>query len=187
MNTMKHILLGAALLGLAGLCSQPVHADANYTATASGVTPQSGNYPITVSYYGSNSTPASIPIKVVQLSVQVTGATPFSTIYVGWSMFVKVTVQTPSGSHAGSTLDTDASNGTFPVQAKPDGSWHHNWKDAPDSTTVPPTPNCSLTMTTTTEGSWTVEADSSITDSHGTNMPAAPAYGYFTTSYMHIV
>lgn len=178
MNTIKSILLGTTLLLLTGLCGQPVHADATYTAIASGVTPQSGSYPINHGYMGSSTTPASIPIAVTQLSVKVTGATPSSNVYVGWSMLVKVTVHTPSGSHAGTTLDQDASNGMVSVVTQPDGSWHHNWKGGADGTTAP---NFSLTMTTTTAGNWIVEADSTITDSHGVNTLAPAAYGSFTT------
>jgi len=191
MNTTKPILLGAALLALAGLCGQPLHADATYTAFASGVTPQGGTYNINHGYMGSSTTPASIDLTATQLSVKVTGATPSSTIYVGWSMLVKVTARKSNGSYAGMTLDTDASNGIAPQMTQPDGSWHRNWKGGPDSTTVPPaapTPNYSFTMTTTQAAQWVVEADSTITDSHGTNMPATPpAQGYFTTADLYMI
>lgn len=100
MNTIKPGLLGAALLALAGLCNQPARADGTYTATANGVTPQSGSYPINHGYYGSSTTPASIPIAVAKQSVQVNGATPSRTIIVGWSMNIQLQVHTPSGSNA---------------------------------------------------------------------------------------
>ena len=157
MNTNKPILLSAALLALAGLCSRPAHAAPSYTATVSGVLPQGGNYDIDHGYYGSSTTPASIPISVAKMSVQVTGAAPSSTISVSWDLEIQLVVHTPSGSNAGTYLIQDYTNGQIPVPTKPDGSFQHLLSSSNSGF-------FSQTYTTTVAGSWDINAGAAITD-----------------------
>jgi len=167
---MKHILLGTALLALAALCGQPARADGTYTPIVSGVTPQSGGYPINVGYYGSNTTDASIPISVAALSAQVTGAAPSRTIYVGWAMDIRLGVKMSSGSQ-GITLDSDSSAGLTPVVTQPDGTWTHPFNGSG---------SYAKTFTTDVEGGWTIYAGSTITDPAGNNKTLVQG-GSFTT------
>ena len=164
------------LLALAGLCNQPAHADPKYTSTASGITPQSGSYPINHGYYGSSTTPASVPIAVAKQSVQVNGATPSRTIIVGWSMYVQLIVHTPSGSSAGTYRIQDYSTGPFPqgqiqVQTQPDGSWQHLLNNSG---------SFSETYVTNQAGNWTIYASSSCIDPAG-NPAVLVLGGNFTT------
>ena len=177
MNTIKPGLLGAALLALAGLCNQPARADGTYTATANGVTPQSGSYPINHGYYGSSTTPASIPISVTEMSVQVTGAVPSSYISVNWGLYIQLIVHTPSGSSAGTYLVQDASPGLVSVPTKPDGSWQH---------LINNTGFYMNTYKTTFAGSWAIYAGSAITDSLGNNTVSAVG-GNFTTVDVYMI
>ena len=173
MNTMKRIFLGTTLLALAALCGRPAHAAPQYSATVSGVSPQGGTYNIVHDYGNGTITPASIPIAVAQQSVQVTGAAPSSSVSVSWNMTIQLTVQTPNGSHAGSYLAQDYSNGTVPVPTKPDGSWQR-------------IRNFSQTYTTNIAGSWAIDAASAITDDTG-HTTLVDQGGKFTTADEYIV
>lgn len=170
---MKRILLGTSLLLLAGLCGQPAHADGNYTSTVQGVNPQSGSYNIT---WHSDGQYASIPISVAQQSVQITGATPSRTSYVGWNMSIKLTVYSPDGTpRAGTYLAQDYSNGVIPVTTDANGTFIERLNNQgsysqPYQTNVP--------------ANWTVDAGSSITDAGGTNKVIL-IEGRFTTVMLY--
>lgn len=180
MNTIKSILLGTTLLALAGLCNQPARADGTYTATVSGVTPQSGSDAVVFGYQGSNPLPATIPVRVAKLFVQVNGATPSRTIYVNWAMSVQLIVHTTSGSSTGTYIAQSSSNGLAPVLTGQDGSWTRDVKDGTST-------SFSQNYATTQVGSWVINADCAIPDLPGVPTSAPRATGAFTTVAQYVV
>ena len=180
MNTIKSILLGTALLVLAALCGQPAQADGTYTATVSGVIPQGGSDAVVFGYQGSNPIAATIPVKVAKLFVQVTGATPSHTIYVGWDMSVQLIVHTTSGSSAGTYLAQTHSGGLTPVVSGQDGSWTRDVSNGTSS-------SFSQNYKTIQVGSWVINADCAISDLPGVPTSAPRATGAFTTVAQYVV